>query len=112
MDRAASQLLRGTLHVLILKTLAAGPRHGYAIATLIDERSDRTLEIEDGALYQALHRMEARGWLSSEWGRSSHGKRARFYSLTALGRRRLETETESWRRYADAVFKVLELSTA
>lgn len=112
MDRATQQLLRGTLHVLILKTLASGPKHGYAIATQIDERSDQTLGIEDGALYQALHRMEERGWLTSEWGRSSHGKRARFYSLTELGTKRLRTETDSWIRYAEAVFKVLQLSTA
>lgn len=112
MNKQSVQLLRGTLHVLILKTLASGPKHGYAIATHIDERSDRMLGIEDGALYQALHRMEERGWLESEWGRSDHGKRARFYSLTALGRERLQKETDSWVRYAEAVFKVLEAPAA
>ncbi|HEX7048594.1 MAG TPA: PadR family transcriptional regulator [Longimicrobiales bacterium] len=103
----ASQLLRGTLHVLILKTLLGGPLHGYAIAMRIAERTGGALEIEDGALYQALHRMEERGWLASEWGHAESGKRARFYELTPEGRRRLEQETAGWLRYAEAVFKVL-----
>jgi transcriptional regulator len=103
-----AQLLRGTLHVLILKTVVPGPLHGYAIATRIAERSDGAFELDDGALYQALHRMEERGWLASEWGHAENGRRARFYALTEEGRRRLQVETASWLRYADAVFKVLQ----
>jgi transcriptional regulator len=107
-----TQLLRGTLHVLILKTLSTAPLHGYAIASRIAERTDGTFELEDGALYQALHRMEERGWLKSAWGHAENGRRARFYSLTAEGRQRLQVETASWLRYADAVFKVLQPSGA
>ncbi len=108
MSRASTQLLRGTLHVLILKTLTAGPMHGYAIARAIGERTEGVLGIEDGALYQALHRMQERGWVDSEWGHAESGKRARFYELTDAGRRRLKVETASWIRYAEAVFKVLQ----
>ena len=104
----ASQLLRGTLHVLILQTLTHGQHHGYEIASTIERGSDGTFAIDDGALYQALHRMQERGWVESEWGRSEHGKRARFYRLTKDGRRRLRLETSSWMRYADAVAKVLK----
>ena len=107
MTEPRTQLLRGTLHVLILKTLAGAPLHGYAIASRIAERSGGVLTLEDGALYQALHRMQERGWVESEWGHSEQGKRARFYSLTQEGRRRLRLETASWVRYAEAVFKVL-----
>ncbi|HEX2163611.1 MAG TPA: PadR family transcriptional regulator [Thermoanaerobaculia bacterium] len=107
-----TQLLRGTLHVLILKTLAAEPLHGYAIASRIAEATDRAFELDDGGLYQALHRMEERGWLASSWGHAENGRRARFYRLTADGERRLEVETASWLRYAEAVFKVLQPSAA
>jgi PadR family transcriptional regulator, regulatory protein PadR len=103
-----TQLSRGTLHVLILRRLAGGPLHGYAIATEIADRSGGLFALEDGALYQALHRMEERGWLASEWGHADNGKRARFYRLTDEGRRRLRIETASWIRYARAVFQVLE----
>jgi transcriptional regulator len=103
-----TQLLRGTLHVLILKTVAPTALHGYAIASRIAEATDGTFEIDDGALYQALHRMEERGWVESEWGHAENGRRARFYRLTADGRRRLAVETDSWLRYAEAVFKVLQ----
>ena len=108
MTEPKTQLLRGTLHVLILKTLTGGPLHGYAIASRIQERTDGALAIEDGALYQALHRMQERGWVCSEWGHSELGKRARFYELTDDGRERLRLETASWVRYAEAVFKVLQ----
>lgn len=107
----ASQLLRGTLNVLILKCLLSGSMHGYEITTRIRQRTGRVLEIEDGTLYQALHRMEERGWLASQWGHAASGKRARFYSLTAAGRRRLELETAGWLRYAEAVSKVLQPAT-
>jgi transcriptional regulator len=108
MTEPKSQLLRGTLHVLILKTLAGGPLHGYAVASRIEELTDGVLAIEDGALYQALHRMQERDWVDSEWGHSELGKRARFYRLTPAGRKRLRVETASWVRYAEAVFKVLQ----
>ena len=108
MTEPGTQLLRGTLHVLILTVLAEGPRHGYAVASRIAERTGGARAIEDGALYQALHRMEERAWLVSDWGQAETGKRARFYRLTAAGRRRLELERESWLAYAAAVFKLLE----
>ena len=104
-----TQLLRGTLDMLILKTLAGGaPLHGYAVVERIGERTGGVLEIEDGALYQSLHRMEARGWVESEWGHAETGKRARYYRLTDAGRERLRAETAGWVRYAEAVFRVLE----
>ena len=105
------QLLRGTLHVLILKTLAAGPAHGYAIAARIEERTGGVVEIEDGALYQALHRMQERGWVRSAWGHAETGKRARFYRLTEAGRKRLALESASWERYVAAVSKVIREAT-
>lgn len=112
MTEPVHQLMRGTLHVLILRTLTTRPLHGYAIASRIAERSSGVLSIEDGALYQALHRMQEREWLESEWGHAENGKRARFYRLTPEGRRRLKLETESWLAYADAVFAVLNTATA
>jgi len=84
-----------------------GPLHGYAIATRIRERSDGALLVEEGALYPALHRLEARGWIDAEWGISATNRRARYYSLTGDGRRRLKAETASWRRYVSVVEKVL-----
>jgi transcriptional regulator len=108
MDTRTIQLLRGTVDVLVLRTIAGNELHGYAIAALIAERTDGVLGIEDGALYQSLHRMEERGWLESDWGHADSGKRAKFYRLTALGRRQLQTETANWVRYAEAVFKVLQ----
>ena len=101
-------LLQGTLDVLVLKTLAWGPRHGYAVARWIRETTDEELTIDDGALYTALHRMENRGWLESDWGLTDQGRRAKFYRLSAAGRRALRAQTERWTRYAAAVFKVLQ----
>jgi transcriptional regulator len=94
--------------VLILRTLTGEALHGYSIARRIQSDSDGALGIEDGALYQALHRMEERGWVESYWGHGETGKRARFYRLTMEGRQRLELETTSWIRYAAAVLKVLQ----
>ena len=102
-----AQMVRGTLHVLILRSLREGPLHGYAIASRIEAESEGAVGIEDGALYQALHRMEERGWVVSTWGHAESGKRARFYRLTRSGRRRLAVETESWARYVEAVGRVL-----
>ena len=102
-----TRLLRGTVDVLVLKTLAGRELHGYAIAASIAEQTDGALGIEDGALYQSLHRMEERGLVESAWGHADTGKRAKFYRLTAAGREQMVAETAGWIRYAEAVFKVL-----
>lgn len=99
-------LLRGTLDALILKALAHGELHGYGIADWVRRATEGVLQIEDGALYTALHRMEGREWLRAEWGVSDRGRRAKFYGLTAEGRRRLEAEERDWHRYVEAVGKV------
>jgi len=101
------ELLQGTLDVLILKTLSWGPRHGYAVARWLLDTSDDVLRVEEGALYPALHRLEARGWIESEWGLSDKGKRARFYELTAAGRQQLKSEIAAWQRYAQSVTRLL-----
>lgn len=100
-------LLQGTLDVLVLKALAWGPRHGYAVARWIKQSSGETLTVEDRALYVALHRMEGRGWIDAEWGLSENNRKAKFYQLTPAGRRQLRAESARWARYAEAVFKVL-----
>lgn len=104
-------LLKGTLDLLILKTLSWGPMHGYAIATWLEERSTGTLGVDDSALYQALQRMEGRGWLSAEWGTTELNRRARYYKLTAAGRQRLRTESAVWARYTKSVSAILSLAT-
>jgi transcriptional regulator len=101
-------LLQGTLDLLILKTLTWGPRHGYAVAQWIRDTTDEKLQIEEGALYTALHRMEKRGWLDAEWGLSDNNRKAKYYQLTQLGRKQLRTKTAVWTEYASAVFKVLQ----
>lgn len=101
-------LLQGTLDVLVLRTLAWGSMHGYAVSRWIHERTDGVLEIEDAPLYKALHRLERAGYVAAEWGLSENKRRARYYSLTAAGRRQLKAEETAWRQYAAAVFKVLE----
>ena len=103
---APLHLLRGTLDALVLKALSGGALHGYGIADWVREVTGGVLQIEDGALYTALHRMEERGWLSASWGVSDRGRRAKFYALTAKGRRRLEGEARDWERYVEAVGKV------
>jgi len=105
------ELLQGTLDVLVLKALAFGPRHGYAVARWIKATSDDALTVEDRALYVALHRLEDRGWVSAEWGLSENNRKAKYYRLTAAGRRQFGAETARWSRYAAAVFKVLEAAT-
>ena len=100
-------LLQGTLDVLVLRALAGGPMHGYAVARFIQDRSDNTFRILDGALYTALHRLEERGCVASEWGLSDQGKRARFYTLTADGRRALRQESAEWEAYVAAVARVM-----
>jgi len=100
-------LVPGTLDLLILKALTRGPAHGYAVAEFIEEHSDDVLQVEEGALYPALHRLELRGLLRSEWGRSDNNRRAKFYRLSAAGAKRLREETESWDRISAAVTQVL-----
>lgn len=100
-------LLQGTLDVLVLKTLSWGPRHGYAVARWIAESSAGTIRVEDRALYVALHRLEARGWLASEWGLSENNRRAKYYRLTELGREQLARKADDWSAYATAVFRIL-----
>ena len=101
-------LLQGTLDVLVLKALMFGPRHGYAVASWIRETSDETLTVEDRALYVALHRLEDRGWVESEWGLSENNRKAKYYELTAAGRRQLKTKAFEFTTYANAVFRILE----
>src|SRR3569833_922267 len=108
---ASLPLLKGTLDLLVLKALSWGPLHGYAIATWLEQRSDGTLGVDDSALYQALQRMEGRGWLSSELGVSDTIRRARYYKLTTAGRQRLRTESETWMKYTKTVTSILSLAT-
>jgi PadR family transcriptional regulator PadR len=91
-----------------MKTLAGNELHGYAIVDRIAQKTDGAFGVEDGALYQCLHRMEEKGWLEAAWGHADNGKRAKFYRLTAAGRKQLQVEQASWIRYAEAVFKVLQ----
>jgi transcriptional regulator len=100
-------LLRGTLDLLILKALTWGPRHGYAVTSWIRDTTRDELEVEDGALYQALYRLEQRGWLDAEWGLSENNRKAKYYALTAAGRRQLKAQVSMWDRYARAVGRVL-----
>lgn len=112
MPRPQTELLQGTLDVLILKTLSWGPRHGYAVAKWLEDTTDDTLAIEEGSLYPALYRMERKGWIEAEWGTSELGRRAKFYSLTPAGRARLRSELQEWRRFSAAVGKVLDSARA
>ncbi|HUH13898.1 MAG TPA: PadR family transcriptional regulator [Longimicrobiales bacterium] len=101
-------ILRGTLDLLVLQALSWGTTHGYGVARWIEFATDDALEVGEGTLYPALHRLEERGWITAEWGTSENNRRARFYSLTPQGRAQLTVETENWRRYAAAVFAALE----
>lgn len=101
-------LLQGTLDLLILRTLALGPMHGWAISQRIQQMSDEALRVNQGSLYPALHRLETAGWLQSEWGATDAKRQARFYRLTRAGQRRLREETASWERMIEAVAKVLK----
>lgn len=101
------RLFQGTLDALVLQCLVVGPRHGYAIASWLETASAAALNIEDAALYTALHRMEEQGWIDSEWGLSEKKKRAKFYRLTAAGRRKLTSRVNEWSAYVDAVDRIL-----
>src|SRR5919202_4560147 len=107
MPDATLDLLQGTLDVLVLKTLSWGPRHGYAVARWIKETSVDAIQVEDRALYIALHRLEERGLVESEWGLSENNRKAKYYQLTLQGRRQLRAKAAHWTRYAEAVFRVL-----
>jgi transcriptional regulator len=106
-SRDTKEWLHGTLDTLVLRTLANGPLHGYGIARWSEERSRESIRVEEGSLYPALYRMEKKGWLVADWGRSELGRRAKFYRLTAAGRRRLERDTHEWSRFADGVGRIL-----
>jgi PadR family transcriptional regulator PadR len=101
-------LVQGTLDLLVLGALASGPMHGYGVATNVRERTGGELSIEDAALYQSLHRLDRQGLVDAEWGPSENNRRARYYTLTAAGRKRLREETSNWRRYSRAVEAVLQ----
>jgi PadR family transcriptional regulator, regulatory protein PadR len=103
-------LLQGTLDLLILRTLDAGPLHGWAISERIQQISQDVLQVNQGSLYPALHRLEHQGWIAAEWGVSELGRRARFYRLTPKGRKQLEAERESWSRLTTAIGRVLEMA--
>jgi len=103
-----SDLLQGTLDLLILRTLAAAPMHGWGISQRIQQVSDSVLVVNQGSLYPALYRLEEEGWIASEWGASENNRRAKFYKLTRNGERQLEREQQHWQRLAAAVFRVLE----
>jgi PadR family transcriptional regulator PadR len=106
--KAGTDQFHGTLEMLVLKVLELGPLHGYAIAVRLEQRSSEVLKLEEGSLYPALYRMEARGLLTSEWAATDTGRRARFYKLTRAGRAQLVTETENWLRLTTAVRSVME----
>jgi PadR family transcriptional regulator, regulatory protein PadR len=109
---AGLELVKGTLDVLILKTLSWGPLHGYAVSRWIRKQTEGVLEVEDAALYQALHRLERRKLIEAEWGASENNRRAKYYQLTASGRKQLRQESTIWRTYAQAVFQVLDAQRA
>ena len=108
MANARTDLMQGTLELLILKTLSRDSMHGYGIAQRIHQSVDDLLKIEDGSLYPALYRMEERGWIASEWGVSENNRRAKFYKLTRAGRKQLEGQSANWERISKAVTKILQ----
>lgn len=101
-------VLRGTLDLLILKAVSWGPMHGYGVARWIENSTGDALQIEEGSLYPALHRLEARGWIEATWGTSANNRRAKYYELTAKGRAQLRVEAATWSRFAEAVYMALE----
>jgi len=111
MDRTQLHLLRGTVDLLILKSLSWGPKHGYAVSEWIEAVTDGTLLLEEGTLYPALHRLENKEVIEAEWGTSSNNRKAKFYRLTADGRGRLTREAEAWGRYSEAIAKALAAAT-
>ncbi len=112
LPHSPGELLQGTLGILILKALLLGPAHGYAVSRYIEETTGDVLRIEEGSLYPALRRLEDRGWVTSAWGLSENNRRARFYRLTAAGRKHLRSEAAVWLRYSRAVTRVLRAEPA
>ena len=110
MSKANPDVLQGTLDLLILKSLVRGPMHGYGITIHIQQVSGEVLRVEEGSLYPALHRIEQAGWISSEWGVSDNNRRAKYYQLTAVGRKQLAKEEQNWDRLTRAVAKVLRFA--
>ena len=108
MAKARTDLMQGTLELLILKTLSRDSMHGYGIAQRIHEAADDLLKIEDGSLYPALYRMEERGWITSAWDVSENNRRAKFYKLTKAGRKQLEAESANWSRVSQAISRILQ----
>lgn len=111
-DQAESEMLKGTLDMMILRTLIGGDAHGHTIAKIIERSSEDVLEVEQGSLYPALHRLEDRGWVAFYWGASENNRKAKFYRLTAVGRKQLARETSRWRRMTRAIDLVLGEETA
>jgi PadR family transcriptional regulator, regulatory protein PadR len=107
-EKAGGELVQGTLDMLVLKTLTRGAMHGYGIAQFIQQVSDEVLRVEEGSLYPALHRLELDGTIDSEWGLSDNNRRAKYYRLTALGRKQLAKEANNWSRLADAIARVMQ----
>ncbi len=107
MTKARADLLQGTLDMLILKTLESGASHGWGISQCIQEISDEVLQVNQGSLYPALHRLEQQGWIQAEWGTSKNNRRAKYYSLTGSGETQLAEETEHWERLSGAVARVM-----
>ncbi|HEY5060918.1 MAG TPA: PadR family transcriptional regulator [Gemmatimonadaceae bacterium] len=105
--RKPVEFRQGAIELLILKTLSWGTQHGFSIARWIQDTTDDVLRLEEGSLYPTLHRLEDKGWITSRWGTSANNRRARFYELTAVGRRQLAEETRDWWKYAEAIAKVL-----
>ncbi len=110
MAKHKNDILRGTLALLVLKSLEGGPMHGWGITLHIQEISNEVLRVEEGSLYPALHRMEQEGWIIAEWGASENNRRARFYRISAKGRKQLAAEEQSWRELTDAVAAVLRFA--
>jgi PadR family transcriptional regulator len=105
-----TDLVQGTLDLLILKTLALEPMHGWAIAQRIQQLSKEVLQVQQGSLYPALHRLEQQGWIDAEWGESDNNRRAKYYSLTKAGRRQLERESASWQRLSSAISSIVDMT--
>ena len=112
MARPSVDILRGTLDLLILRALSWGPAHGYGVARWIEQATEDVLQVEEGSLYPALHRLEERDWIEAEWGVSENNRKAKFYRLTPAGRRQLRAETASWTQFANAVFAALAAPAA
>ena len=106
-SRTNSDQLHGTLDLLVLRTLLAGPQHGYGIAQRLHQLSDEVLQVEEGSLYPALYRMEQKGWIASEWAITDMNRRARYYRLTRAGRKQVEAETGSWQRLSGAIDRII-----